>query len=57
MAATVACKQIINDTKYISFTGRVDCHGDAAVRCGAHCPMDYILGPGLRKKPLDAAIG
>ena len=22
----------------------VDCHADAAVQCGAHCPMEHILG-------------
>jgi len=22
----------------------VDCHVDVAVQCGAHCPMEHILG-------------
>jgi hypothetical protein len=32
-----------------------DCHADAAVRRGAHRPMEHIQG--FHLKPLDAAIG
>jgi hypothetical protein len=35
----------INGAKqYTYFTGNVDCHGDAAVQCGVHQPMEHILG-------------
>ena len=28
----------------IATAGNYDCHGDAAVRCGAHRPMEHIQG-------------
>jgi hypothetical protein len=30
--------------KYTYFAGNFDCHGDAAVQCRAHCPMEHIPG-------------
>jgi hypothetical protein len=40
----VANNKIDNDKKYTSNAGDLDCHADAAVRCGAHCPMERIRG-------------
>jgi hypothetical protein len=34
----------INDKKYTSNAGNFNCHVDAAVRCGAHHPMEHIPG-------------
>jgi hypothetical protein len=35
----------IDDAKqYTYFAGNFDCHGDAVVKCGAHHPMEHILG-------------
>ena len=43
--AYMMCKQQIEDNgKYRQIAGNFDCHVDAAVRCRAHHPMDYILG-------------
>ena len=36
--------KIDNNKKYASNTGDFDCHADAAVRCGAHRPMEHIPG-------------
>jgi hypothetical protein len=39
------CKQIIGDGKKCrQISGNFDHHGDAAVRCGAHRPMEHIQG-------------
>jgi hypothetical protein len=39
------CKQQIYITKKCRrITGNFDCYADAAVRCGAHCLMELILG-------------
>jgi hypothetical protein len=36
--------KINNAKQYTYFAGNFDCHGDAAVRFGAHCPMEHIPG-------------
>ena len=40
----VANNKIKDDEKCKRITGNFDCHADAAVRCGAHCPMEHIQG-------------
>jgi hypothetical protein len=35
---------IDDDKKYTSNNGDFDHHADVAVQCGAHCPMEHILG-------------
>ncbi len=43
--AYIMCKQqIVNNKKCRRIAGDFDCHEDAAVRYGVHCPMEYILG-------------
>ena len=43
--AYIMCKQQIdNNEKCRQIAGDFDCHPDAAVGCGAHCPMEHILG-------------
>jgi len=37
-------QQINNNNKCREIAGNFDCHADAAVRCGAHHPMEQILG-------------
>ncbi len=49
-------QQIDNNNKCRQIAGDFDCHADAAVRRGAHCPMEHIQHPGFHLKPLDAAI-
>jgi hypothetical protein len=36
--------QIEDNEKCRQIAGDFDCHADAAVRCGAHRPMDHIQG-------------
>jgi len=48
-------QQIGDNIKCRWIAGDFDCHAYAAVRCGAHCPMEHI--PGFTRSPLDAAIG
>jgi hypothetical protein len=50
----------IDDAKqYTNFAGNFDCHGDAVVQCGAHCPMEHI--PGFTRshwmQPLGKCLG
>jgi hypothetical protein len=40
----VANNKINGDKKYTSNAGDFDGHGDTAVRCGAHLPMERIPG-------------
>jgi hypothetical protein len=37
-------QQIDNNQKCRQITGDFDCHADAAVRRGAHLPMEHIKG-------------
>ncbi len=37
-------QQINNNKKCRQLTGNFDCHADAVVRHGAHCPMQRICG-------------
>jgi hypothetical protein len=36
--------KINNAKQYTYFTDNFDCHGEAAVQCGVHRPMEHILG-------------
>ena len=41
----VSGQQRIGDNKKCrQITGNFDCHADAALRCGAHRPIEHILG-------------
>jgi hypothetical protein len=40
----VANNEIDGNKKYTSNAGNFDGHADTAVRCGAHHPMERILG-------------
>jgi hypothetical protein len=40
----VANNEINGNKKYTSNASNFDGHADTAVRCGAHCPMECILG-------------
>ena len=43
--AYIMCKQQIDkNEKCRQIAGDFDCHADAAAGCGAHCPMEHILG-------------
>ena len=43
--AYIMCnQQIDNNEKCRQIAGDFDCHADAAVQCGAHRPMEHILG-------------
>ena len=43
--AYIMCRQQINSNeKCRQITGDFDCNADAAVQCGAHHPMEHILG-------------
>jgi hypothetical protein len=33
-----------NNKKCRRIAGDFDCHEDAAVRCGAHCPIEHVQG-------------
>jgi hypothetical protein len=37
-------QRIDNNKKCRPVAGNFDCHADVAVRCGAHCPIEHILG-------------
>jgi hypothetical protein len=37
-------QRIDNNEKCRQIAGNFDCHADAVVQCGAHRPMEYILG-------------
>jgi hypothetical protein len=37
-------QQISNNKKCRQIAGNFDCHVDAAVRRGAHCPIEHIQG-------------
>ena len=48
-------KHIIgNNEKCRQLAGDFDCHGNAAMRCGVHHPMEHIRG--ILSKPLDTTI-
>jgi hypothetical protein len=36
--------ELTTTTKCREIAGDFDHHADAVVRCGAHCPMEHILG-------------
>ena len=36
-------------TKYTSNTGDFNCHGDVAVLCTVHCPMEHLPGFNRRR--------
>jgi len=41
----IMCKQQIDKhEKCRRITGNFDCHADVVVHCGAHLPMEHILG-------------
>jgi hypothetical protein len=47
MVFTLGCgqqKKVNNAKQYTNFAGNFYCHGDVAIQCGAHCPMEHILG-------------
>jgi len=48
-------QEIDGNKKCRQISGDFDCHGDAAVRHGAHRPIEHVQG--FHWKPLDAAIG
>jgi len=37
-------QRIDGNNKYRQIDGSFDCHGNAAVQCGAHHPMEHIQG-------------
>ncbi len=37
-------QQIDDNKKCRRITGDFDCHTDAAVQCGAHCPIEHVQG-------------
>jgi hypothetical protein len=39
------CKQQIDNNKNSrQIDGNLDCHADVVVKCGAHHPMEHIVG-------------
>jgi hypothetical protein len=37
-------QQIGDNKKCRQITGDFDCHANAAVQCGAHCPIEHVQG-------------